>query len=141
MKKIFFLGFILFYTAILSFSQQTVQADSRLKAKYTDTYLQELSDRYPEQVRYLNFTLDNGFQIVEIPDDKAEGLPYLRFFNGKEMGDIVDDFPDGAFNLALYSYERAYDTKTTYRLLSGKAIVFDSAKHVTELFNNVSNEN
>jgi hypothetical protein len=140
MKKIFFFSFFLFSTAVLSFAQQTIQPDSRLKAKYTDAYLQELTVMHPEKVEYLNFCLDNGFQIIEIADEKAEGLPYLRFFNGKEIGDIVEDFPDGAFNLALYSYERAYDTKTTYRLLSGKAIVFDSAKRVTELFNDVRNE-
>ena len=137
MKYLPFLMLVFF--SINSFAQN-VSADSRLLNKYSQDYLDDLTESSPQLLEYMNFELDNGFQIIELLDDKAEGMPYLRFFDGKEIGDIVNDFPDGAFNLALYSYERAYNAKTTYRLLSGKAIVFDSAKRVTELFNDLRNE-
>jgi hypothetical protein len=137
MKYLPFLMLVIF--SINSFAQNA-SADNRLLVKYSQDYLDELVESNPQLIDYMAFELDHGFQIIEIADDKAEGMPYLRFFNGKETGDIVEDFPDGAFNLALYSYERAYDAKTTYRLLSGKAIVFDSAKRVTKLFNDSRNE-
>jgi hypothetical protein len=124
----------------VAFAQTEITPDERLYAKYSSEYLNNLSENQPQLLEYLNFELDNGFVFVEIPGEKAEQFPYLRYFNDKEQGDIVLEVPDGFFNLALYEYERNYSRKTTYRIGSNKAIVFHSIKEMTELFNTLHNE-
>ncbi|HRW21878.1 MAG TPA: hypothetical protein P5509_07895 [Bacteroidales bacterium] len=122
------------------YAQTESSPDNRLLAKYSTEYLSNLQETQPQMIEYLNFELNNGFTFVDIPEEKAEQFPYLRYFNGKEQGDIVEEIPTGSLNLALYEYERNYSSRTTYRIGSNQAIVFYSIKEMSELFNSSHDE-
>ena len=128
-------------TVICSFaSAQSV--DPRLRVKYTDEYLQDMAQNSPNELKYLNWYLDNSFRIIDITPEKCEYLPYLKHFDPetKTIGDNVTDVNQEDFNVFYYSFERKYDKPTTYRIgSSGKAIVFFSQKDLASNFNKHQN--
>lgn len=138
MKCILSLVIIMLVNIVIA--QNSNVPDNRLLAKYSTEYLSNLQETQPQMIEYLNFELNNGFSFVDIPEEKAEQFPYLRYFNGKEQGDIVEEIPTGSLNLALYEYERNYSSRTTYRIGSNQAIVFYSIKEMSELFNSSHDE-
>lgn len=112
--------------------------DPRLQEKYSESEIVSISNNYPNELKYLNWYLDNSFVIIDLSAEKCEYLPYLKHFDPltKTVGENVSDIAIGNFNVLLFSYERKYDKPTTYRIGdSGKAIVFFSEKDLVSNFN------
>jgi hypothetical protein len=139
LKQLFFLSAFL-----LIFSLSNAQtADPRLSAVYSEEYLTNLTINRPSQLRYLNWCLDNSYEVIELSAEKVELLPFLKNFDPttKTIGTNAVSIDENAFNLYLYSFERKYNSKTTYRIGStGLAIVFDSEKNLAKNFNIYENE-
>lgn len=143
MKKIIFISSLICMISVVSFSQD-VYVDSRLDAAYSEDYINDLIENNPEQIRYLNWYLDNSYTIVYAGLDKCEQMPYLKHFDpvNKILGDNVDDIDEGSFNIFMYQFERDFDKQVHYRIgNTGKAIVFDSHKKIARNFNLYSDEN
>ncbi|MDR2010486.1 MAG: hypothetical protein LBQ22_08385 [Bacteroidales bacterium] len=137
MKNLSIISILLFFS-ILSFSQ-SIEIDHRLEQFYGEEYLQELSGTKPEDIKYLNWYLDNSYSVNEnINIEKYELLPYLKHFDlsAKTEGEIVEDIDLNNFNILFYSIERYYDKPAAYRIgNSGKIIYFDSVKDITAKYN------
>lgn len=137
MKKILFtLGIILLCGYL--FCQNENHIDSRLKQVFSEEYLNNLSANYPDELEYLNWCLDNSYDITEVDNDKYISLPYLKYFNpiSKTVGENVEYIDLENFNVFLYSFERSLEYGDTYRIgNTNKIIHFHSYKHLTKTFN------
>ncbi len=126
------------------FAQQSIVADARLSDVYSQDYLNDLEQNNPQEIEYLNWYLDNSYQIVYAGVEKCEQMPCLKHLNTetKLPGEIVNSINEEDFNILLYSFERGYDKKTHYRIgNTGYAIVFESHLKLAENFNTYKNEN
>ncbi len=141
MLKYFFsiLAFLLFISAIYA---QT--ADTRLRVIYSEEYLTETAQNNPNELKYLNWYLDNSYSIVEIGAEKCASMPFLRSFDPatKSIGENVENLDVENLNILLYSFERQYNKQTCYRIGdTGYAIIFESYKKLAENFNIYQDEN
>lgn len=137
MKKIIlFISFIFVITVFVN--AQSKYIDSRLYVAYSEEFLNEISINNPNELKFLNWSLDNSFTIIEMGVEKCENLPYLRYMDveTKTIGGDVESIDVENFNIYLYSFERKHDKASTYRIGSeGYAIVFLSEKKVVENYN------
>ncbi|MDL2262114.1 hypothetical protein LJC11_01270 [Bacteroidales bacterium OttesenSCG-928-I21] len=126
---------ILLLTCTFSFSQNK-ELDNRLTQAFGETYLQELANNTPDEIEYLNWYLDNSYTIDEnIPLEKCEGLPYLKYFDPKTKteGGMVEGIDIDNFNIFLYLTESHYDRPSLYRIGdSGKILLLFSTKELTK---------
>lgn len=119
-------------------SQNDVYIDLRLKQAFPEEYLSNLTRDFPLEIQYLNWSLDNSYDIVELGIEKCESLPYLKSFNSltKTIGENIQDIDVTNFNYFNCYFERQQDRKITYRIgNTGKAIVFYSFSELVENFN------
>ncbi len=125
--------FLLFISAI---NAQT--ADPRLSTVYSEEYLSDIAINHQNELRYLNWCLDNSFTVIEVGVEKCANLPFLQHLNPETktvFGD-VESIDIENFNIYMYSFERKFDRPTTYRIGSnGIAIVFESEKKLAENYN------
>jgi hypothetical protein len=127
-----------------AFAQKSISPDIRLTAVYSQEFLDNLLVENPDQLRYLNWYLDNSYRIIEAGVDKCALMQPLVSFNPltKTEGDAVSSIDEESFNVYLYSVELQYDKKTYYRIGStGFAVEFESLKKLAEKYNNYNNEN
>jgi hypothetical protein len=135
MKQIFL---VVLFTALFYSLSVAQSIDTRLNTKYSNEYLQDLAQNSPNELKYLNWCLDNSFTIIEVLPEKTGGLPVLNFIDPqtKALCGTVESFDPDNINIYLFSFERKYDKPTTYLIGStGYAIVFDSSKKVAENYN------
>jgi len=133
-KRLFFL----FVLVMSSYLIQAQIADPRLLTIYSQDYLDDISENHPNELRYLNWYLDNSFSILELGVDKCQHLPFLKYIDPetKQICGNVDIVDVQNFNIYMYSFERFYDKKSVYRIGStGFAIAFDSEKKLAENYN------
>jgi hypothetical protein len=127
-----------------SLSAQSVYVDTRLDAVYSEEYLSDLELNNQDQLKYLNWYLDNSYTIVYAGIEKCEQMPYLIHFDpvNKIVGDNVESVNEETFNVFKYYFERGYDTKAYYRIgNTGKAIVLESVVKLAKNFNIYQDEN
>jgi len=144
MKRIFLILSLIATVSSTLMGQGAPDADTRLYARYTTEYIDNLKLNNPQQLEYLNWYLDNSYEIVFASLEKCQQMPFLKSFNPetKEVVDNVSEIDEGNFNVLLYDYERKFDKKTYYRIgNTGYAIVFESYKKLSENFNTYQNEN
>jgi len=125
-------------------SQQNIYADSRLSEVYDHDYINDLMHNNPQELEYLNWYLDNSYEIVFAGLEKCEQMPYLKHMNpeNKSTGENVMSFDEENFNIFLYSFERQYDKKSYYRIgNTGYTLVLESHLKLAENFNKYQNEN
>ncbi len=143
MKKIVLIfSFIFLITAYIS--AQSIYVDSRLDAVYSEEYLNDLVENNPQHLKYLNWYLDNSYNIIYVGLEKSQQMPYLKHLDpvNKIIGDNVENIDQENFNVFMYQFERKYDKKSYYRIgNTGNAIVFDSDLKIAKNFNTYSDEN
>lgn len=126
-------AFLLFISAIYA---QT--ADPRLRTVYSEDYLNDIAQNHPNELKFLNWSLDNSFTIMELGIEKCEHLPYLQYFDPttKTSCGNVESIYIESFNIYMYSFERKFDRQSSYRIGStGYAIIFESEKKLAENYN------
>jgi sporulation-control protein spo0M len=136
-KLVFLISFVLISGLYLS-AQNKSNIDSRLNTVYSMEYLNDLLETNPQELRFLNWSLDNSFTIMEMGPEKTEHLLPLQYFNPetKAICGTVESFDIENINIYLYSFERKYDKSVTFRIGStGYAIIFLSEKTLAENFN------
>ncbi|MDL2262514.1 hypothetical protein LJC11_03310 [Bacteroidales bacterium OttesenSCG-928-I21] len=113
--------------------------DARLYDVFSEEYLTNMQNSEVDEIEYWNWYLDNSYTIYEnIPLEKCEGLPYLKYFDPKTKteGGIVEDVDPENFNIFLYSVEPRYNVDSKYRIgNSNKVLSFESVKRLTEMYN------
>jgi hypothetical protein len=107
---------LLFGSSLMA--QDVVEPDSRIFSRYNVEEIQNLSQNHPEKILAANIELQDGFEFVEMPDEKLEGLPQLYYYDymNKIIGGLVENVDVSTFNLYEYKYERLYDTRLYYRI-------------------------
>lgn len=50
---------------------QSIEPDARLQIKYTQSELQELKQENQEELKFLNFCIDNAFTLMSLPEGKS----------------------------------------------------------------------
>lgn len=138
-----FLLILLFATLFYSTSvAQTV--DSRLYSVFSEEYLEDITVNHPNELKYLNWYLDNSYRIVDLGAEKCSLMIPLISYDPitKTAGLEVSSIDVETFNVFLYSVELQYDRKTYYRIgNTGIAVEFESLKKLSNNFNNYNNEN
>ncbi len=130
MKKFFLISLIL--TFVVTFGQQI---DSRLKAVYSQDYLNSLDSK---RIKELTLTLDSSYYIIDnFP--KINSIPELKKVDISTKQIINEPIKESDlqnFNIFLYDYKRNYDSRTYYKLgNTGKTIAFYSIKELVKIIN------
>ena len=135
MRNIFILN--LLFISMLSFSQMNY--DTRLNTRYSDEYLQTLSEN---KLRDLEFKLDNVYYIID-DFEKNSGLQELYKINNstkKVVKQTLTNVDFDNFNILDYHYVQNYNTDNYYKIGdTGKTLVIISVKEYTNKFNNYRN--
>jgi hypothetical protein len=82
--------------------------DKRLTAKYSKKELTEMSKNDAAKLTYLNFYLDNGYQIMDIPKGKEDGIQQsitLKSLDAKDINLIALNLPQHDFARQYYLIE------------------------------------
>jgi len=99
MKKALIIALIATLGTSVSLSQ-TSKPDARLSVKYSKEELNDLKNDSPEEIRYLNFCIENAFYLAPVPTEKGKDASIrgtvkvadLNNINFFELGlDIVQD--------------------------------------------------
>ncbi len=124
----------------LSFSQEVhTEIDQRIIDMYGAARCQQMVGEQPEFIRYMNFYVQNAYQIMEgVP---ARKLPYFDDISsitntrtGKNL--TVDDLRN--LNILLLDIERKNDQYLTYKVgETGTVVIFIAPKNLLEQYNDL----
>ncbi len=136
--------FVLGFLPLMALMAQNQYVDIRLSSAFSEEYLEHLEQNIPQKIDYLNYCLDNSFIIVDMGIEKAEQLPYLKYFDpiNKIIGDNVENLGECEdINIHLFDVEKQYDKRVSYRIGdTGKAMIFKSQKQLVEDFKKYQDE-
>jgi len=82
--------------------------DKRLTAKYDKKELAKMAETDAAGLAYLNFYLDNGYQIMDIPKGKEDGVQQsikLKSLDAKDINLVALDLPQHEFARQYYLIE------------------------------------
>ncbi len=129
--------------SVLTYAQNSVQPDTKLLVKYSETEIENIRTNDSFQIEWENWLLDNSYTILEIEDRKTENLPYLQEFDisTKTIGNDVDFFNPESFNIHEVFYERDYQKPSLYKIGdTGFVISFHSYRTLTKEYNLLRDE-
>ncbi|MCF8256096.1 MAG: hypothetical protein K9J06_00985 [Flavobacteriales bacterium] len=98
-------------TATFVLSAVVAQAqdfDKRLTAKFSKKELTEMAKNDAATLAYWNFYLDNGYQIMDIPKGKEDGIQQsitLKSLDAKDINLLALDLPQHDFARQYYLIE------------------------------------
>ncbi|PCI92947.1 MAG: hypothetical protein COB15_17110 [Flavobacteriales bacterium] len=117
----------------------SIHIDQRIINVYGETYANNLKNKAPERILYLNYFLDHSYEIREVTYHNDEKTPKLSSvsLNTKYTGEITrPTFNVNSFNPLLYNFKRDRIRKTQYRVdNTNKIIVFYSEQEIAKAFN------
>ncbi len=125
----FFVLVGIFATVQISNAQhsKTINIDERLFSRYDADYLNDMQINNPQELDYLNFILDNGYKISDLPGDKLGGIQQLYKLHpitGKAIKQALKNFDYENINIFEYDFEfpksgiRYYRIGTDYKLIT-----------------------
>ena len=138
MKKILFL-FCLVNVLNMS-AQDLLEIDDRLLFRFSQSQLDDIASVNPNQIKYLNFYLDNSYYFRDagnIPDQKLQDyqdvFQHLSLPSGYQLEEPInkDNFNILMFNVTFF------ENKSTAYLFgdSNLLLVLRSKKVINEMFN------
>ena len=138
MKKILFL-FCLVNVLNIS-AQDLLEIDDRLLFRFSQSQLDDIASVNPNQIKYLNFYLDNSYYFRDagnIPDQKLQDyqdvFQHLSLPSGYQLEEPInkDNFNILMFNVTFF------ENKSTAYLFgdSNLLLVLRSKKVINEMFN------
>jgi hypothetical protein len=107
-------------------SQNNVPVDKRVTEAFGKEYTVMLQKNNPDLLNYYQFYLNNAWQVVNLPPDKAKYIKPLELLPGKKEG------PE--FNLLLYNVVRHFD-RPTYYMHKGKIVRILSEQDLMQQYN------
>ncbi len=90
------------------FHAEAQQTDKRLNAAYSKKELAEMSKNDAGKLAYLSFYLDNGYQIMDVPKGKEDGIGQtiaLKSLEAKDINLLTLDLPQHEFARQYYLIE------------------------------------
>jgi hypothetical protein len=135
MKTILTLTLLLTLTYPLKTISQ-IRANSKIIEVYGKKEVANLSEN---RINYLNYYIDNAYEIREISKEKDEKFTLLSdlLLESKTDNKFILDTDVNNINILKYNIKRANKLRTTYRLdNTNKVLVFYSNEEFTENFNN-----
>lgn len=120
MKKYFFL--FLFTMFLMADSSAQTSWDQRLLSRYAESELAEMKKSDPAKLEYLNKVVRSGWQIMDLPSQKADAHEIRGTVEIKDMKN-VDLFALGLFpETKNYQYYRIAGTSKMLVVLSEEMI-------------------
>jgi len=138
MKKILFLFCLV--NVINTFAQDILEIDDRLLFRFTQSQLDDIAFENPNQIKYLNFYLNNSYYFQDagiIPDQKLldyqDIFQYLSLPSGYQLQEPLNK---DNFNILMFNVP-FFENKSTAYLFgnSNLLIVLRSKKTINEMFN------
>ena len=131
--------FLLLLTSSTILAQSKIIPDNRLFIKYNVEYLSNLSEKNPETLDYLNFTLDNSCYLINEDGDKFKNCTQLELYDNTNKA-FSKVFPSSIelseLNILNYNIELSYNQRTFYRIgNSTKILAFYSLKEMADRYN------
>lgn len=123
MKKIIYLTLCLLVGNFV-LAQTNLKIDNRLFEKYDKEYLESLKANNPDELEYLNYSLDHSFYISPMPKEKSGASE----ISGEI--EIVDENNISLTELNINIIENNYQ----YFIIKGKSklLVVKSKEHILE---------
>jgi len=134
MKTILTISLFLTLTYPFKTFSQT-ELDSRIIEFYGQIEVKKLTDT---RISYLNYYLDNSYEIMEISRQKDEKFTLLSelLLESKTDNKYILDKNINNINILKYSIKRSSKLRTTYRLdNTNKVLVFYSNEEFTNNYN------
>ena len=131
---------LLFFVG-LTYSQK---ADDRIKVAYGDQYVSELIKNNPQRIEYLNYFLDNSYEIITATKNSSDKYLLISEFLKKTKHDkeINYTLDVNHFNVLMYNLPRDRKLKKVYRIdNTDLLIVMFSEEFFVENYNNFKNKN
>ena len=138
MKKILFLFFLI---NVLNTSAQDIpEIDDRLLFRFTQSQLDDIASVNPNQIKYLNFYLNNSYYFQDvsfIPDQKLQD--YQDVFQHLSLPSdyqLEEPISKDNFNILMFNVP-FFENKSTAYLFgdSNLLLVLRSKKEINEMFN------
>ncbi len=120
------------------FAQDIVEPDSRMFARYSESRVSELIQENPARIDWMNFELENGYEIIQMDEAKVQDLPFLYTLNLEEKADgvMVQEISEQSFNLYLYNFKRDQDKDNYYRIgYTGQVLKIQSKRTLVKQYN------
>ncbi len=118
MKKILLV--VVFWATFGSlFAQQTnVVPDDKLYSRFQTEDINNMLNQAPQEIKYWNWFVENGFVIKEETPEYASKYEPLRFFDKdtKLAGEEEVAYTESVFNIMQYDFEILQDKTNTYRI-------------------------
>ena len=138
MKKIFFL--LCLVNVINTSAQDILEIDDRLLFRFTQSQLDDIAFKNPNQIKYLNFYLNNSYYFQDagiIPDQKLldyqDVFQYLSLPSGYQLQEPISK---DNFNILMFNVPFFKNKSTAYLFgNSNLLIVLRSKKTINEMFN------
>lgn len=137
MKRISLIVGLCFIVGSL-FAQDIVEPDSRMLARYSESRVSELIQENPARIDWMNFELENGYEIIPMDEAKVQDLPFLYTLNldEKTNGVMVQEISEQSFNLYLYNFKRDQDKDSYYRIgYTGQVLKIQSKRKLVKQYN------
>ena len=120
------------------FAQDIVEPDSRMLARYSESRVSELIQENPARIDWMNFELENGYEIIQMDEAKVQDLPFLFTLNldDKADGVMVQEISEQSFNLYLYNFKRDQNNDNYYRIgYTGQVLKIQSKRTLVKQYN------
>ena len=138
MKKILFLFCLV--NVLNSSAQDLFEIDDRLFFRFTQSQLDDIASVNPNQIRYLNFYVNNSYYIQDagiIPNQKLQDyqdvFQYLSLPSDYQLDEPINE---DNFNILMFNL-KFFENKSTAYLFgdSNLLLVLRSKKVINEMFN------
>lgn len=140
MKKILVLSICIWGYVVGNAQQVSSNLDERLTAMYSVSQIAEMQASQPQTLAYLNYYVQNGFQILEnIPAYKLAAFSDISTLLYHQTGKPLTEADLANLNILKLDIVRTNDQYLTYKIGdTGKVIVFLAPSRVLEDFNNAN---
>jgi len=138
MKKILFLFCLV--NVLNTSAQDLFEIDDRLLFRFTQTQLDDIASVNPNQIKYLNFYVNNSYYFQDagiIPDQKLQD--YQDFFQHLSLPtdyQLEEPINKDNFNILMFNVAFFENKSTAYLFgASNLLLVLRSKKVINEMFN------
>lgn len=106
-------------TAVMFAQQQNnIVPDNRLYSRYQSDDINNMMANSPQDIKYWNWYLDNGYVVKQTSPELAQKFPALKFYDKdtKMAAEEEVAYVEGSFNIMAYDIDIQIDRTRTYRI-------------------------
>lgn len=119
---------------VIAFTANAQDYNQKLLVKYSVSDLEKIKAENPQQLKFLNFYVEKGFKIMDMPEKYIETKELKKL--DPETGEVIEDYVATVndlinFNPLNYNCKHNYEKFTYYRVgNSGQLIRISSEKEI-----------